>query len=466
MKRRRKSKRGAWIDSLLIGSIITLTTMIIITTFMTGHFKFQQPTVSATTKYPVETSSLIEERSTAFADIPLISETSANKLISYSLEYPKTPFNQVNGIINQYIEQVKNDYINTLVEMHKAGNNHASGDLNISTDIYDWNRQYYSIVLKKRLSLDQDSSHESFKTIVFHKDTGDIVESGALLNQNTEYFHLLANYLRSELKKTYGKDLLEEKLDDALSDWDDLNRFAIMNDSIAFYFNQGEVAQELAGSAVINIPTSFLNPILATDFQNGEASKVTILTPKKKVALTFDDGPHPQVTKQILDILEKHNAKATFFMLGKQVEKNRDIALEVLNRGHEIGNHSYNHPVLTKQTTSQTAWQIDHTSKVIHDVTGEYPTVFRPPYGATNRMVESVVEIPVVLWTIDTYDWKYRDPNKLLPFVQAKLHDGAIILMHDIHQSTADGLESVLTYLEQEGYECVTVSEILAKNNR
>jgi len=466
MKRCRKSKRGAWIDFLLIGSIIALTTVIIITVSITGQFKFQQPTVSATTEDPLDVSSLTEEKESPFPDIQIFSESSTDDLIPYSLEYPKTPFDLVNEQINQYIEDAKRVYIRTLNEKNENSENKTIGDLTITTEINDVNDKYYSIVLKKQLSYDQVSYHETFKTFTFHKATGEIVDAQALFNNDIGNLDLLANYLRSELENDYGANVIDEKLEELTSpSWNHFNLFAVTNDSIVFYFNQGEFAQESAGSAAISIPISFLNPILSSDFQSNETSAVTIVTPKKKVALTFDDGPHPQVTMQILDTLDRYNAKATFFMLGKQVEKNRDIVHEVLNRGHEIGNHTYNHPVLTKQNNSQVAWQVDYTSQIIHDITGEYPTVFRPPYGATNQTVESLINLPVVLWTIDTYDWKYRNPNKILPVVQANLYDGAIILMHDIHQSTADGLESVLAYLQQEGYECVTVSEILAEKN-
>lgn len=466
MKRRRKSRRGAWIDFFLIGSIITLTT-IIITISITDQFKFQKPTVSATTtEYPSDISSLIEEKESQFPKIRIISESSVNHFIPYSLEYPKTSFDQVNDQINQYIKDAKQVYTKTLNQKIKESKIKSIGDLTITTEIYEFKDKYYSVVLKKQLSYNKVSYKETFKTIVFNKDNGEIIESNTLFNHNIGHLNLLARYLSSELKKVYGNQVINEKLDEVLSpNWEHFNRFAAANDSIIFYFNQGELALEDAGAAKISVPISFLNPILVSDFQSNETSAVTILSPKKKVALTFDDGPHSKVTMQILDTLDKYGAKATFFMLGKQVEKNKNIANEVLNRGHEIGNHTYNHPVLTKQSTSQVIWQVDHTSQIIYDVTGEYPTVFRPPYGASNQTVKSLVDIPVVLWTIDTYDWKYRDSNKILPFVQANLHDGAIILMHDIHQSTADGLDSVLAYLQEQGYECVTVSELLTETN-
>ncbi|WP_096549843.1 polysaccharide deacetylase family protein [Ureibacillus thermosphaericus] len=462
--RQRKSKRRAWIDLILIGSIIALTTIIVITISITGQFKFQKPTVSATTKYP-EIPSLIDETDSKFPEIRIVSESSMNSLIPYSIDYPKTPFDLVNEQITKYIKDSKRDYITSLNEKNHVNKVKTIGDLDISTEIHLFNNQFYSIVLKKRLSLNRVSYKETYKTIVFNKETGELIDSSTLLNKDIGHLGLLAEFIQAELKEYYGKEIIDEKLvQTTVPNWNNFNRFAITSESVIFYFNQGELAEEHAGPATINIPIYYLNPILASAFQSEVKSNVTIVTPKtdrKKVALTFDDGPHPQVTMQILNTLEKYGAKATFFMLGKQVENHKNIVHEVLNRGHEIGNHTYNHPVLTKQSTSQVSWQVDYTSQVIYDVIGEYPTLFRPPYGATNSYVESLIDVPVILWTIDTYDWKYRDSNKLLPIIKANLHDGAIILMHDIHQSTADGLESVLAYLQQEGYECVTVSEIL-----
>lgn len=469
LMKHRNAKRGAWIDILLIGSIIALMTLIIITVSVTGQFNFQKPAASATTNKPSDNSSMLNEKDSEVPEIKILTESSNDNLIPYAIVYPKTPFSQVNEQIQTYIEDAKQNYITQLNDKNQASKIKTAGDLIITTEIYDFKDQYYSIVLKKQQSLNRVSYRESFKTFVFHKKTGEIIQSHALFNNNIIHLNLMAECLRSELIKYYGDQVLYEKLAEATSpSWDRFDRFALNNDSIMFYFNQGELADEKAGSATINMPISYLNPILASAFQNNEKSEKTIVTTKenrKKVALTFDDGPHPQVTPQILNTLEKYGAKATFFMVGEQVKKNKDIAQEVLNRGHEIGNHTYNHPLLTKQSTSQVAWQVDHTSQIIHDVTGVYPTVFRPPYGASNQQINDLVDMPVVLWTIDTYDWKYQNPNKLLPMIQAKLCDGAIILMHDIHQSTADGLDSVLAYLQKQGYECVTVSELLAYQN-
>lgn len=182
---------------------------------------------------------------------------------------------------------------------------------------------------------------------------------------------------------------------------------------------------------------------------------------KKRVALTFDDGPDAKVTPQILATLQKYDAKATFFMVGRNVPKNATIVKQIYDAGHEIGNHTSNHKKLTALSISGVRQEVNDTSNAIYAAIGQYPTVFRPPYGATNEQVRSVMTIPSILWSIDTLDWKHHNPDKILAYVKASVKDGSIILMHDIHQTTANGLDNVLLYLQKQGYEFVTVSEIL-----
>ena len=191
------------------------------------------------------------------------------------------------------------------------------------------------------------------------------------------------------------------------------------------------------------------------------AIKPASSTKAKKIALTFDDGPHPKVTPQILKILEKYDAKATFFVVGNEVKKNPKILKAVADAGHEIGNHTYNHAKLTTLSVKKVKLQIDSNDAAIKAVIGQNATVFRPPYGAYNKTVTNQLKVPNVLWTIDTLDWKHHNPKKTLAAVQKNAKNGSIVLMHDIHQTTADALEPILAALQKQGYEFVTVSEIL-----
>ena len=181
---------------------------------------------------------------------------------------------------------------------------------------------------------------------------------------------------------------------------------------------------------------------------------------QKVVALTFDDGPHPVVTKRILEILERHNAKATFFMVGERVLYHPAIVREVFRSGHEIGNHTWSHDNLMELDIDEIEKELSSTNKAIQQIIGKRPSVFRPPYGSLTDSARRQISMQVTFWSVDTLDWKYKDADLLLQEVESNVHDGAIILMHDIFPSTADGLEGVLQHLESQGYTFVTVSEL------
>ena len=294
-----------------------------------------------------------------------------------------------------------------------------------------------------------------------------------LLQNDENNLATLAAHVRSELQQNpqLKDQLFEEELIAATEPtWANFDRFAIFEDSLVIYFDEYEIAAGSAGAPVVKLSLSLINPLLASEFQIAMEEMQPPVTSgqensndpnAKRIALTFDDGPHPKVTEQILNLLDKYQAKATFFMLGSRVQYYPDIAKDVLARGHEVGNHSWNHPVLTKLSIEQVSKEYTSTASAITQAIGQGPTVFRPPYGATNDTVNSQIPVPVVLWSIDTMDWKHRNAQQLLPYVQNNLHNNAIVLMHDIHQSTADGLDAVLAYLQAEGYEFVTVSEIM-----
>lgn len=180
----------------------------------------------------------------------------------------------------------------------------------------------------------------------------------------------------------------------------------------------------------------------------------------KVVALTFDDGPNPSSTTRILDTLKQYNAKATFFVLGSAVVGNEAILKREVAEGHEIGNHTWSHPSLPSLSVNDIKWQMDETTKVITAATGKPVKFMRPPYGATNATVQATVGYPQILWDVDTLDWKNRNTQSILANVQSQVRPGAVILMHDIHGTTADALPAVLDYLVSQGYQFVTLSEL------
>ncbi|MCU9533932.1 polysaccharide deacetylase family protein [Streptococcus sp. CSL10205-OR2] len=181
---------------------------------------------------------------------------------------------------------------------------------------------------------------------------------------------------------------------------------------------------------------------------------------RKVVALTFDDGPSAKTTPQVLDILAKYNIRATFYVLGSHVAGNEGILQRMVASGHELGNHSWDHPALTGLTSEQVKWQIQSTNDAIMKATGVSPKTVRPPYGDSNPKVAQDVGLPLVFWTVDTRDWAERNTPSILTNLKATLGSGGVILMHDIHQTSVDALPTVIDYLISQGYEFVTVSEL------
>ena len=182
---------------------------------------------------------------------------------------------------------------------------------------------------------------------------------------------------------------------------------------------------------------------------------------KKVVALTFDDGPDGKTTPQALDILAKYKIKATFFVQGKNIAGNESILKRMQSEGHEVGNHSWNHPILTKLSLEDAKKQLTDTEDAITKVLGKSSKLMRPPYGAISDDIRNSLDLRFIMWDVDSLDWKSKNEAAILTEIQHQTSDGAIILMHDIHQPSVNSLPKVIEYLQEQGYSFVTVSELL-----
>lgn len=190
------------------------------------------------------------------------------------------------------------------------------------------------------------------------------------------------------------------------------------------------------------------------------SSKRIIDSDKPMIALTFDDGPNKSTTVPILDILKEYNGVGTFFILGNRVAGNENLLKRMVSDGNEIGNHSFNHKQLTVISSSEVKSQIDKTQEAVLQVIGSAPKVMRPTYGSYNSKLRSQIDMPMILWSIDTLDWKSKDANLVANHVLDNVKDGDIILMHDIYKSTADAVKILVPELISRGYQLVTVSEL------
>lgn len=174
-----------------------------------------------------------------------------------------------------------------------------------------------------------------------------------------------------------------------------------------------------------------------------------------------DDGPHPQYTKQLLDGLKERGVKATFFVTGEHAELHRDIIERMSEEGHLIGNHTYSHIQLNSKNREEFKNQLIRTNEIINEITGKEVLYVRPPYGTWDKKFESELNMFPVLWTVDPKDWCSDNVTCITEKVVSKADENDIILLHDYFEASVTAALKIVDELQAEGYEFVTVEEIL-----
>lgn len=187
----------------------------------------------------------------------------------------------------------------------------------------------------------------------------------------------------------------------------------------------------------------------------------------KAVALTFDDGPSRDNDGTILETLQANGAHATFFVLGNRARVDGDIMQMITGAGCEIASHSWDHPQLSKLKWKKVKSQIDRTDKIVAKLLNGYEiSLLRPPYGSISKTMRKKIKKPMILWSLDTEDWKSRNAKKVFNRVKKEVKDGDIILMHDIHPETAQAIKKIVPWLSEQGYDMLTVSELMARKGK
>jgi peptidoglycan/xylan/chitin deacetylase (PgdA/CDA1 family) len=181
----------------------------------------------------------------------------------------------------------------------------------------------------------------------------------------------------------------------------------------------------------------------------------------RRVALTFDDGPHPVYTEKLLDALKERGVKATFFVTGEHAELHPDVIKRIHDEGHLIGNHTYSHIQLTSANKEQFQNELIQTNKILSDITGDEIQYVRPPYGSWDKKIETELNMFPVLWNVDPLDWCTANASRVANAVLKKVSDNDIILLHDYYDTSVDAAIMVVDELQKQGYDFVTVDKIL-----
>ncbi|GAA2866389.1 hypothetical protein GCM10010517_25870 [Streptosporangium fragile] len=319
--------------------------------------------------------------------------------------------------------------------------------------------------------------------------TRKVVPASSLIDPNAR--DRLATAVKGTLAGRKGVDA--QKLDSVVASldpraFDDL-AFSAGGDLVVT-FDEGVVGAATAGQVQVVLPRSTAQPLLSefgrraqgramepepgvTSSPSGTPTVEVVPTgtvtesarPQvncrrvKCVALTFDDGPGPY-TDKLLGYLAKYRARATFFVVGQNTVMSGAVVRRTAQAGHEIGGHSWSHRDLTKLTAADVRADLRRTEQAIRDATGVTPKIVRPPYGALNATVRKATNQPMILWSVDTEDWRYRNTSRVVRTAIKGAKPGSIILFHDIHATSVEAIPQVLRTLSARGYHFVTVSEL------
>lgn len=386
-------------------------------------------------------------------------EIKYGKPSSVGLNYPKVGIDSIDKQIKVFAEREKQSFLGEYDQESKD----EKFALLMTYDSYKGKDNTGSIVLKsavreekKNGKMEQTSSKVT--VINFDRESGSRVYPITVFEPG--YQEKLSKYIDQYLQKKYkdslGKDY-KKYIDEKNVKFEN---FALDGNNAIFYFS-GNTVTSTNEIVKIKISDSDIKGLFRKTI-NGRKIDPT----KPMLALTYDDGPADVTTEKILNILDNNKAVATFFEVGKNVDSlknSKELLMRMDKMGSEIASHSYTHPNLFTLTDEKIKEQNDLTDKAIKSRVGYVPTLYRPPYGNGNAKTTKIFNKSAILWSVDTLDWKHRDKEKVIKIIKDSGNlDGKVILMHSLYDSTAEATKEIIPWLKEQGYQLVTVSELLA----
>lgn len=299
-----------------------------------------------------------------------------------------------------------------------------------------------------------------YKSILFDYQTGEEINIKKIIKEEKE--EEFYNKIRELLYLKYPvfiAQVLDKK------DGTDVY-FMKDNELIIYYYDYKitpGVKEDLYLTINYNEINEYINISLNLDSEHQNEDGNMINPAKKQIAITFDDGPG-NYTEELVDILKDNKARSTFFILGINISGHEEVLKKSFANGNEIGYHSYNHQNFLRQEIDEIIVEFNKSNEELIAAIGSGFTLIRPPYGSINEKIKESLDLPIILWNIDTEDWRYKDPDYLVKYVLENVKEDSIILFHDIHKTSVEAIEKLLPYLYVDGYQLVTISD-LANNN-
>lgn len=404
---------------------------------------------------------------------------SAKAPLPYAIEYPVIGNEVIDQKIMETVKQIQTAYEKLYAkEAEEATRNHLRpkeiAALYVSYESYLTEDGIYSVVFHGSYGkADSSLFFTKYKALLFDLNTGETLSWEDVFRPS--YKEKASAYAISYFtgQEEYQNRIFGDPAVTLGSESGLFDTFALTDTSVIFYFDKYAILPASCGAPTLSVPRETFSGSYLTDPEEilvpkqpdeteTKAEGRTIDPNKPMVALTFDDGPSPAATNRILDTLEKYGVVATFFDVGYRVERYPEVTKRERALGCEIGSHSYDHKDF--KTLSAAQIKADHakTNAVFEKTIGKTPTLFRPPYGNYNETVRLNSPYSLVLWSVDTLDWKSRNAQSILSSISSEGNlDGKVILMHGIYDSTAKAVEQLVPSLLEQGYQLVTVSELI-----
>lgn len=375
-----------------------------------------------------------------------------NKNIIVGINYPTTGYKKIDNLIKNDIEKIYNDFKESYESFSNLTN---KSELNID---YTYNKLDNIITITINTYINSSKLNESINYINTYNY--DINKNKILTLNDIVNIKKIPKLINNYLIKNYSEFISIDELNKIKYNYD---LFSIDYEYLYIYYNPKEISENYNNIIEILIPLDKIN----LSFNNKPKEKKTSSVPvnnvidinKKVVALTFDDGPS-KYTDELLNVLKENDAVGTFFVIGNKVDIYKETLNKAIKNGNEIGNHSYNHKWLTKVNNEELHDQINKTQDIIYETLNYTPTNFRPTYGSINNNMRNNIDLNIVLWNVDTMDWKYKSVDKIVSRATKNTKDLNIILMHDTRKRTVDAVKKIIPILKEQGFSFVTVSEL------
>ncbi|WP_028784238.1 polysaccharide deacetylase family protein [Thalassobacillus devorans] len=401
-----------------------------------------------------------------------------------AVHFPQTSNAQLNQIILDYVKKEIAKFKQESYQLKQEEGSEKPHEFNIDFELLHTSGGVVSIEFKEFVDYGKKQPVIGTNVLNFDVAKGKRLQLVHLFKKDSDYLSKLSQYVINQLRthERLGSGFDEEWMEQAILPQEKSFRmFTLHEDGMTFYY-QPSNNKKTAPVLKVTVPEYQLTDMmkeryievmkhdsseplsenLSSSSEETQRSTKQLMDKQqgKQIALTFDDGPHPTVTKQVLEELEAYGGKATFFVLGNRLAYYPELVKKIAANGHEIGNHSWNHRELTRLEPSAIEEQLQRTSAKLQELTGKKPGVVKAPYGHVDKKVQQAAGVPIIHNTHDIEIWRLTDPQAIINEVMAHAEDGAIISLQEASPYVSNVIDPLLRRLHEEGYQFVTVSQL------